>query len=1050
MAYNVTVDERYFGGYLSNSSGYYDAPDLLNEIFVISEGVTAYGTNVDTFFSADIDTYSLGLLNPGEYIVDVDDNTWDFTNFDFGSVSTIQVINSAGYQVASSYGTYSNLNFTVNSLDTFYVSITGPSFGDSQYSVGYSKVDQPVNYFATGLNPLIIGSINDEKFTSGETLTADLLISDLNGFAYENVVVNWYIDKNGNVENLGNGFTYQIQESEVGGYLGFTAAFYDNAGFFEFLGPYYTNEIVQQSNSNQAPQFQSTAITSAIEDQIYSYEINTFDPDGDSLSVLVISMPDWLTINDDGNNGITLTGTPTDFFVGSSKNSVQLSVSDGQNVSYQSFNIDVEEVDNDPRPIFENFPITGYDYLDMMLNGSSWIFPVGVERVLDWAIVDDGQTSWSSDEGIISYHIDYVLSKFEEFIEVDFNFLGWFESADEASKSGSEINYISSDFDPGLFGIATFPSMEYMEVIGAEYFDSGDVQLNRNFYTDLTNASSDLLASLNFVIAHETGHALGLKHPHDDGGTGRPTFEELGIDLQDDVLFTMMAYENTGEFADATEGIFVPYSPMLFDVPALQYLYGERTENINSGDTIHEINSDWIDYVMNYDPSGIDTLDAQTSSKGVSIFLNTMSIEDSYLSYSINADETDTPYSRADGFIGFIENAVGSNYNDFLYDGIDHSYNTSINGNDGDDSIFYLGGNDKIDGGFGNDELILFDRNLADIASVNFDSETYSILFDDYNVSISNVETITDKEGISKSISNLYNEFLNETPTSISLDNLSVDENSPGAHIANISGYDPDGDNLTYSILSDYDGDMLEVDGSVLKFKDGIAADYEQGEVLHFKLMASDPEDLSYEKEFNVNITNDPYDDNNFAVSKPIDNDTTPNEIIESASLGTVVGITAFSEDEDLSNNEVSYTLTNNPNDLFAINANTGVVTVSGSLDYETLNSHNITIKSLSEDGSTNSSDFQITVNNDPLDDPPPPPPPNNDPYFTYDVDARDYFTFQELSGVGSPIGSVFAADDDGDDLVFSITGGSGQPYFEIEKITNEWGYLWKSKNFGT
>ena len=204
--------------------------------------------------------------------------------------------------------------------------------------------------------------------------------------------------------------------------------------------------------------------------------------------------------------------------------------------------------------------------------------------------------------------------------------------------------------------------------------------------------------------------------------------------------------------------------------------------------------------------------------------------------------------------------------------------------------------------------------------------------------------------------------------------------------------------------------------------------------------MASDPEDLSYEKEFNVNITNDPYDDNNFAVSKPIDNDTTPNEIIESASLGTVVGITAFSEDEDLSNNEVSYTLTNNPNDLFAINANTGVVTVSGSLDYETLNSHNITIKSLSEDGSTNSSDFQITVNNDPLDDPPPPPPPNNDPYFTYDVDARDYFTFQELSGVGSPIGSVFAADDDGDDLVFSITGGSGQPYFEIEKITNEWG----------
>ena len=58
----------------------------------------------------------------------------------------------------------------------------------------------------------------------------------------------------------------------------------------------------------------------------------------------------------------------------------------------------------------------------------------------------------------------------------------------------------------------------------------------------------------------------------------------------------------------------------------------------------------------------------------------------------------------------------------------------------------------------------------------------------------------------------------NQAPTSISLDNLSVSENLSGGFIANISGVDPDGDYLTYSVLSDHDGDMLEVNGSVLKF----------------------------------------------------------------------------------------------------------------------------------------------------------------------------------------------------------------------------------------
>ena len=145
---------------------------------------------------------------------------------------------------------------------------------------------------------------------------------------------------------------------------------------------------------------------------------------------------------------------------------------------------------------------------------------------------------------------------------------------------------------------------------------------------------------------------------------------------------------------------------------------------------------------------------------------------------------------------------------------------------------------------------------------------------------------------------------------------------------------------------------------------------------LLFLLRAEDPDGLSYDKAFYVDITNDPYDDNNYVVTKPVDlnvsadgSDNPNNEVIESASFGTTVGITAFSEDQDLSNNTVTYSLTNNPNNLFAIDPNTGVVTVYGVLDYESSNSHNITITASSTDGSTDSSDFQITVLNDPSDD---------------------------------------------------------------------------------
>ena len=89
------------------------------------------------------------------------------------------------------------------------------------------------------------------------------------------------------------------------------------------------------------------------------------------------------------------------------------------------------------------------------------------------------------------------------------------------------------------------------------------------------------------------------------------------------------------------------------------------------------------------------------------------------------------------------------------------------------------------------------------------------------------------------------------------LDASSVVENKDGGHIANITGEDPDGDSLTYSVLPGQDSSLVEVDGTTVKFKDGVSADYEQDQSLEFTLRATDPDDLYKDQAFTLNVLDD-------------------------------------------------------------------------------------------------------------------------------------------------------------------------------------------------
>jgi hypothetical protein len=103
---------------------------------------------------------------------------------------------------------------------------------------------------------------------------------------------------------------------------------------------------------------------------------------------------------------------------------------------------------------------------------------------------------------------------------------------------------------------------------------------------------------------------------------------------------------------------------------------------------------------------------------------------------------------------------------------------------------------------------------------------------------------------------------------------------------------------------------------------------------------------------------------NEFPLGAVTDNDPGVNQVQENVVNGTLVGVTAFAEDPDVTGDAVSYILLDNAGGRFAIDPATGAVSVAnGSLfDFETATSHQITVKAASEDGTTSTASFTITV----------------------------------------------------------------------------------------
>ncbi|WFP52110.1 cadherin domain-containing protein [Methylomonas sp. EFPC3] len=193
----------------------------------------------------------------------------------------------------------------------------------------------------------------------------------------------------------------------------------------------------------------------------------------------------------------------------------------------------------------------------------------------------------------------------------------------------------------------------------------------------------------------------------------------------------------------------------------------------------------------------------------------------------------------------------------------------------------------------------------------------------------------------------------------------SVAENAANGTVVGITALATDADSgttLSYS-LSDNAGGRFAIDSStgVITVADGSLLDYETATSHSITVLATSSDGSTNSQSFTIAVSN--LNDN--PVNTLTDSNATANSVAENAASGTVVGVTALATDAD-SGATLSYSLTDNAGGRFAIDSNTGVVTVAdGSLlDYETATSHSITVLATSSDGSTNSQSFTINVVN--------------------------------------------------------------------------------------
>lgn len=188
------------------------------------------------------------------------------------------------------------------------------------------------------------------------------------------------------------------------------------------------------------------------------------------------------------------------------------------------------------------------------------------------------------------------------------------------------------------------------------------------------------------VLIHEIGHTLGLKHPGDYNSTGESVAGPFLPASTDNLDYTQMSYRQS-----VTNRSKYPTTPMLYDIQAIQYLYGANMA-YHTGDDVYRFTSSQASQCI-WDAGGFNTFDFSGVTGYSSIDLHAgafSSTRQSLGNVSIAYNVTIRGVMTGEGGSQVTLNDAGD----------------TVTGGNGADIVYVGGGDDNINGGGGVDTAV--------------------------------------------------------------------------------------------------------------------------------------------------------------------------------------------------------------------------------------------------------------------------------------------------------------------------------------------------------